>query len=227
MAYGFLQTVDAFNGAAGTALGVSITHAANSSAFVYVNYESDTATATVADTLSNSYTQVGTYLTESGVRRSALFFGNIATGGATTVTVTVSASSATREISVTTYSGLAAAVQSGATATNNQTAPGTGADAVTTGLMTPTAQPAIVFGVCRDLTGTSAVSAGTGFTSRGTLAAQDSGDGETSRIEDLRITATSNVAATFTAGTAGDHFYTLGAIVSEFVVPIMMGQACL
>ena len=216
MAYVFGQTVNSFTAATATTITQAITHTASTRAFVFICFDSDTTTATVADTLGNTYTQVGSYLTEAGSRRMAMFSGIITTGGSTTITATLSVTQPNRGISVTTYSGLDTNVAQ-ASNSGNQTSPGTGADAVTTGNMTPTGQPAILFAIGRDLTGGGALNAGTGFTSQGTQTNWDTNDGETSRIEDKRLTSTSAVAGTFTAAGGTDHIYSFGIVVGELV----------
>ena len=82
-----------------------------------------------------------------------------------------------------------------------QNSPGTGANAITTGNVTPTSQPALLSALCINDTGTTPpASAGTGFTSGTT------GMSSSAVSESMRLTSTSAVAATFTDATNGGGY---------------------
>jgi len=109
-------------------------------------------------------------------------------------------------------SGLkAASYQIGAIAV--QASPGTGTDGVTTGNMTPTEQPACVIGGVINGGGTATPATGTGFTSVGTGWQFGTGT-DLFRAEHQRITSTSALALTATAGTNVRHF-SAAVILSE------------
>ena len=111
-------------------------------------------------------------------------------------------------------SGLkAASYQTGAI--NVQASPGTGTDGVTTGNMTPTEQPACVIGGVANGGSVNTPAAGTGFTSIGT--AWQFGYGtDLFRAEHQRITSTSALPLTMTAGANVRHF-SVAVILSEAV----------
>jgi hypothetical protein len=100
------------------------------------------------------------------------------------------------------------------TSTGNPQAtfPGTGTDAVTSGLLgTLSAQPALVYGVCLTLGSAVPSTAGTNFT-----IATASGWSAFGASEKQRVTALTSIAATFT-NTAGasDHFLTGAFVFTE------------
>lgn len=109
-------------------------------------------------------------------------------------------------------SGLkAASYQIGAIAV--QASPGTGSDGITTGNMTPTEQPACVIGGVANGGSVNTPAAGTGFTSIGT--AWQFGYGtDLFRAEHQRITSTSALPLTMTAGANVRHF-SAAVILSE------------
>ena len=105
----------------------------------------------------------------------------------------------------------AASYQTGAI--NVQASPGTGTDGVTTGNMTPTEQPACVIGGVANGGSVNTPAAGTGFTSIGT--AWQFGYGtDLFRAEHQRITSTSALPLTMTAGANVRHF-SVAVILSE------------
>lgn len=84
-----------------------------------------------------------------------------------------------------------------------QNSPGTGTDALTGGSTgTLAAQPAMILGLSSDFNNTTTPAAGTGFTSIGT--GWTYGGTAGMRVEHKRVTSTSSVSATFTAGTGTD-----------------------
>lgn len=100
------------------------------------------------------------------------------------------------------YSGIATTSPFIVGAHAEQTNTGTGTDAVTTGNINVTSQPAVMIGyMVNTSSGAAGMSAGTGFTSRAANFL-----GWNNILEDKRITATGNVAATATdsAGATSD-----------------------
>lgn len=86
-----------------------------------------------------------------------------------------------------------------------QLTPGTGTDAVTsTATASLTSQPALIVGISTVRFSNTAPAAGTGFTDNGSFIQQGLGTDKV-RVESKRVTATTGVAATFTAGTDITH----------------------
>lgn len=152
-----------------------------------------------------------------GISYAAYECKNVGTTGSTQITVTFIASAGHAGMAGVDVSGLSntAAAQS---AQQGQTNPGTTTNATTSGNVTPASQPAMLFGLSQSIAGIYAtgVSAGTGFTSH-TLTNFPAVNGTGAAVaEDLRLTSTSAVAATFTDsnGTA-DDIVTFGIVVPE------------
>jgi hypothetical protein len=136
-------------------------------------------------------------------------------GGSGTTTATAASAVTNFSIYCAEYSGLDASnpflVAAGM---NKQVNPATSADAITSGLMTPTQQPGMVVGITVPFNSAANIAvAGTGFTSR--TAVWNLGSGALARPEDKRFTDLSNIAATFTVGAATDTFFTVGALFAE------------
>ena len=103
-----------------------------------------------------------------------------------------------RGIALFTINGLDTA-QSTTIVSNQQLSPGTGSDAVTSGLLTPPAQPGGMLGFASDDNATSSgFTHGAGFTSQGVVTEWDA-SGSITLIETIAISSLSALAATFTA----------------------------
>jgi hypothetical protein len=110
------------------------------------------------------------------------------------------------------YSGIATSSPFIVGAHAEQTNPGTGTNAVTTGNINVTSQPAALIGfLINTSSGSAGMSAGTGFTSRAAHFL-----GWNNILEDKRVTATGNTAATSTdtAGAASDSM-SIGVTFAE------------
>lgn len=213
MAYGFLQTVDQFTNGAGTTRTATITYAGGERAKVTLGFAGGASSCTVTDLAGNTYNQVGVYNgLGSGFMAEFEAIGCIA--GATTVTMTTNASCAWRGIGIFTYGSLGATA-SYSSVYNEQATPTTGTDAVTSTNVTPLTQPAMIFAVSIDNTGTAAINAGTGANSRSALPTWNAALGFFSRVEDFRVTATTPVPATFTATSASSHTDTMASVTNE------------
>lgn len=204
MAYAFVQ--QNANDAAASVATITVTltpTAGNLLVFAITGDSADTSSIALSDNLGshNTFTQIGTDLVTTNAQRCAWWFAANCKGGATTFTATFSTSTRFRAIYVAEYSGIATAspLLNGARAENDS--PGTTADAVTSGNANATSQPALVWGFSIDTSGTTTPNAGTGFTSRTNVWSTNTCLG---RPEDKRVTATGNVAATFTATTGTD-----------------------
>lgn len=208
---------DAAASAGSTTITRTATFGAGETIVVHVQCAHGTATCTVADgtntynIVSGATTRETFFATRSGFVFEAV---NVA-AGSPTITVTFSTSVTQRNVS---YVRLANA-NTGAAAQDGegqfQINPTTGTDATTTGNMTPTSQPNGVVGWAMTYVDGSSCTQGTGFTSLGVLTAWNALAGDTSRVEFKRTTSTTDVAATFTVGSASEDVMTLGVVISE------------
>lgn len=126
--------------------------------------------------------------------------------GSVTITETYSAASTFRGIAAKEIGGTSG-YDATAAAKNAQFQqfPTTGTDATTSNATpTLTAQPALLSGWCFDSSGSGTPAAGTGFTSDGT-GWKLGGAADQLRGESKRVTATTGVAATFTAAANSSH----------------------
>lgn len=239
MSYAFVQQADGVvtgsgttvaTGTGGTNFGAGLT-AGNLKAFYCFYTAAASKTITFSDVAGNNnaaHVQVGNFYNATDSQGAVWGYVKNILGGTGTTTATANAavtffSLYCKEISgLDTQSPFMATVAAG----NRQAAPGTGADLVVSGLMTPTNQPGMVDGFSNDFTAAAGIpTAGTGFTSRtgvwlvGSLS---------TRPEDKRITSLANVQATFTALTAGDTYYTMAMLFAEPIVissgPPLMGN---
>lgn len=126
-------------------------------------------------------------------------------GGITSVGVTAWASGTPgeRRVYVSEYSGIATSSPVLTTASQTQSSPGTGTDAVTSGTSTVTlagAPGALIYGFSGSFGSGITMNTGTGFTSRVL------NDGN--RVEDKRVTSDGSQAATYTAASAPATTYT-------------------
>lgn len=220
MAYAFVQQNANDNAAGATTITVTLTPTAGNLLVFAISADSaDTTSIALSDNLAshNTFTQIGTDLVTTNSQRCAWWFAANCKGGATTFTATFSASARFRTIYVAEYSGIATTSPflNGARAENDN--PGTGTDVVSSGVANATSQPALVWGFSIDTSGTTTPNAGTGFTSRTGVWSTATCLG---RPEDKRVTATGNVAATFTATTGTDTHATGVGIFAESVANV-------
>jgi uncharacterized protein DUF4038/collagenase-like protein with putative collagen-binding domain len=226
MAYAFVQQNSADNAASATTITVTLTPTAGNLLVFCVSGDSlDTSSIALSDNLGshNTFTQIGTDLVTANDQRCAWWHAANCKGGATTFTATFSAGTRFRTIYVAEYSGIVTTspLLNGARAENAN--PGTGTDAVSSGVANATSQPALVWGFSIDTSGATTPNAGTGYTSRTGVWSTATCMG---RPEDKRVTATGNVAATFTATTGTDDHATGVGIFSEVVTPIFDTDDC-
>lgn len=217
MAYAFVQQNAADNAATATTITVTLTSTAGNLLVFAISGDSlDTTSIALSDNLGthNTFTQIATDLVATTDQRCAWWFAANCKGGATTFTATFSATTRFRTFYVAEYSGIVTTspLLNGARAENAN--PGTGTDAVSSGNANATSQPALVWGFCIDTNGSTTPTAGTGFTSRTGVWSTATCLG---RPEDKRVTATGNVAATFTATTGTDTHDTGVGIFAEVV----------
>lgn len=134
--------------------------------------------------------------------------------GTANIQATFGGASINRTILVYEFSGLATSDVLLASLFNQQDAPGTGSNAITSGLLgVLSTQPAMIFGISINVSPGNAPTAGTGFTSLDSQVTYD-------RAEYRAVTATDSVAATFTAasGQDGATYLAFGAAFKEAVV---------
>ena len=225
MAYAFVQQVSNSGGSSSvTTLAASAfasSHVTGNS-FVWLARYDGSASAvgvTMADTRGNTYVQVGSRH-DSGLQAGMAwgYVANTVSGAATVVTATWASGITFPGIYIGEYSGLdtAAIFTTGETASNRQASPGTAANAITsTNTPTLAAQPALLWGLSHEWTnGTDTPAAGTGLTSRGTLWGFP-GAGSAARVADLRLTATTAVATTWTAAAGTADFLTVAMVLKE------------
>lgn len=203
MAYGFTAQTNNGSSASGTSITVNFTVGASDTLIVaWVAYSGIVSTTSLSDgthTYNNS--AGGSTVASTLTHRIGSFYVLAPTPGTYTLTVTLGGSRANRRVAVATYSGISAFQTA---LSQGQLAAATSTDAVSTSLMTPTTQPALLTAMSFTASGTATYTQGTGFTSRSSLANWDSIGSFSSLMEDMELTSTSNVAGTFTIGTSKD-----------------------
>jgi hypothetical protein len=200
----------------GTTISCSVTYATGDTGIIFTTYNAiGSGTTTSVSDGTNTYTQVGTELVDTvNDQRVNMFECVNPTPGTYTVTQTIGAAKL--------YRGIAAGVYVGITgsaldyAGNFQAAPGTAANAVTSGNVTPTNAPATIIGITL-AQGTATVTEGAGFKSRGAFTSLDTAFSNTTKIEDKTVATSADVAATFTTSSASINNMTV-ALAYENIV---------
>lgn len=216
MAYSWTSQVSiAASASSGAALNLSVTYAAHDRVQVLITYGSAT---TITETLSdgtNTYSLLGHVNIAADTQTYSIYECKDAAAGTFTLAFTPGSAQAFRGICAANQAGLDNTT-AGQEIGQTQASPGTGANAITSTTLTPASQPGMLMGFGIDDAGSAVtVSAGTGFTTRGTIANWDSGIGDISRVEDIRLTATTAKAATFTASSAPGHTVAFAVFVPE------------
>lgn len=210
----------------GTTAVVTKTFTAGSTAELFIMCGSGATITTPASTPSETWVLVKALNDPvTDAMRSEVWKADNVTGGSTTITETFSGSVinrliAVKEISGTTGYDSAAAANNG----QDQNAPGTGTDAVTSNA-TPslTSQPALFSGWVTDKAfNRAAPVAGTGYTDDGVGGSGLSGL-NTVRSESKRVTATTGQAATFTES-ADSRYFVFVAGYLEPLAPAITAQ---
>lgn len=194
-------------GATSTTIAVTMTSAVTVGNLlaVFVAY-GDTGFISCADNLGNTYTPVDNSGAAFSGDIARTFYAKITSGGTCTVTVTLSPAVGYRQLVVHEVSGVDTTTPNDKHIINKQTAPGTGANAVTSTAQTTTTNGQYIFGAARICNvGTSkSLAQGTGFTSRENIVGGS--DASPLRSEDQIQTTAGSIAATFTGtGIAGDN----------------------
>lgn len=183
---------------------------------IFVTWASSggTTVSSLSDGGTNTYSRVaGPVFDTSGPAAFEIWEAKNTVGGTFTLTATFDGSRSYRGIGVARYSGLdvGASAQS---VSNKQTNAATSTDAVTSTTLTPAAQPGMLCGICFDAYNRT-LTAGTGFTSRGNFSAMASTLAAKVQVEDMAITSTSAVAATFTINNATNRCATFAIYTLE------------
>lgn len=195
------QTAGTFGDAGATTIAQAFSSNVKGGSLIVVAVSWDTAatsTATCSDSRNNTYTNVAT--TTDTVMAQALrtCYAFNASGGPTTVTVTFGASSVSRRISISEYTGVALAAPVDISRTNLATS-NTATDNVTSTAGTTTTAGDLIYGVVMETdNGDTNISPGTGYNERidvtGEMLAED-------RIQ----AATGSIAATWTFNVASRY----------------------
>jgi hypothetical protein len=213
-ASGTTLVLSSWTDATGTAASGNV--AAGSFLGIKVWYEAGNSTVTVTDSAGQTWTEDATVFTNDGGTRSRTFyFNNSASASALTITVTYGTAVINRAAVAFNATGVdPSAYLSG----GHSDVPPT-ASTATDGLSiaaTPSTQPALVVGIARDFPGDAGAPAfGTGFNDFGT--GINLGGTNGARVEWKRVTSTSSLNVTFTAG-FGSHDYSLNYFVLKETV---------
>lgn len=204
MAAAFVQHKESFTASSSTPTLVFTSNVtAGSCIALFIRMPSVTTTITsVSDDFGSTWVVTAAKNTNfpSAGDRGSLAYGYNATGGAKTITVTLSAAVNAR-ITAHEISGcLTTDPIDGTPTLANQTSPGTGTDAVTSGNITTSADGAYIFGTSADENATTTFTAGTNFTIEDT----STGDSTEYRIQ----SSAGSVAATFTSNQVTANYQT-------------------
>jgi hypothetical protein len=206
----FVQVVSSATGS------VTLTVTAGDTLVGFFNPAGGVTVSSVADSQGNTWVVVGSVPTTGAPTVYAAYALNCA-GGSTVVTATGSGGSTVindslvvEESGITSYTG--------ASSNANQSAPGTGTNAITSGTVTTASTSSTMVGLTvNGNNNTDTVSAGTGFTSRGMF--WTAGNNSSVTLEDGAISGAGSYAATFTAvgNSQYENFSTWGLLFSNTV----------
>lgn len=218
MSYGLTQAPAVASGAAAsTTKSYTISPATGATVVLVVTYQNAnsigvTAVKNQSGTDLTYYTPGALHDNSSYAGLTVLVLPNVP-AGITSIQVTVDTSTVLG-LQPFEYSGLWTSASAAGTNSGTPTAT-LATDNLTQGV-TPTQQPAMLWSVAMDITHNSGPNAGTGFTSRALSSPSLSFGTNTYRVEDLRITSTSAVNATFTnVSTSGDQFQVITVVIPE------------
>lgn len=226
MAYAFVQQLENSDGV-GTprstfSLGAFGSNPTAANLFWYVVFYNNGTeqTCALSDTRTNTFTEIGHFFDATdGLGFRWGYAKNLIGSGTDTVLLTFGGNITFPAGYVAEYSGLdtTAPFTSGESAVQFQASPGTGTNALSSG-NTPTlaAQPAVLVGFGYDDAGPNFVTAGTAFTARAGVFTFGGTFGADQGIpEDRRLTATTAVAANFTASAGTGFYFTIAAVFKE------------
>lgn len=211
MVYSVLNFVEDDYNDGGAGIGAvtapTFTVTAGSCLLAWVRHDGSDTTVSLNDTVGSNDTWTQITAISSGNYRFKCYRLYNAASGSMSLTATFGVNINYPAIGVVELSGIATSSAVVGFSGNSQTNPGTSTDGVTSGSTgTLTSQPAGVFAMTINGQGATAVSAGTGYTSQDSYRAWDYGTGTLfGRFEHKRVTATTAVDATFTAGSDTNH----------------------
>lgn len=210
MAFTFISSVgnDATASAGTIATAAGVVQVAGNLVCVWVGYDGAATTVSVADG-DGTYAEVGSEITNSNYR-VRMFWKIVGTNGTRTITATFGANRGFRGIATHVSSGARTPTPLDVQNAQAQTAPGTGANGVTTGTATNTFQPAQIIGLGFSYNGFQ-INAGTSMTSRNnSLWANITGAANATMVADRAVTSLAAWAATWTATNNSLHFAKMG-----------------
>lgn len=175
---------------------------------IYANH----GISSVADSLAQTFSSA-VNVTDGATFSIATFYVPNSAAGADTVTVTFAGTIAYASLQCAEYSGVATSSPLDQAVSQNQTDPGTGTDAVTSGNVTTTTDGQLIVGWSTALVvGAGTLTAGTGYTGR-TNVFNDT------LHEDRVQTTAGSIAATFTSNSATSDFVTQIATFKAAAAP--------
>lgn len=188
------------------AFGSNVTAGSLLTCHIYANH----GISSVADSLTQTFTSAVTVTDGATFSLATFYFPNSA-AGADTVTVTFAGAVTYASLQCAEYSGVAAVSPLDQSTSNNQTTPGTGSNAITSGNVTTTTNGQLIVGWTTAFTvGVGTVSAGTGYTGRTNVF------GDTI-FEDQVQSSAGAIAATFTTTSATSNYVT---ILTTYKAPV-------
>ena len=210
-----VQSPTAVTGSSGTTLAIAYGSNVTAGNLLVCHIYANHGISGVADSRSQTFTSA-VNVTDGATYSLATFYYANTTGGADTVTVTFAGAITYASLQCSEYSGVATSSPLDKFASNSQTTPGTGANAVTSGSVTTTTDGQLIVGWSTALTvGAGTTSAGTGFTGRTNVF------GDT-LCEDQVQTSAGAIAATFTSTSATSNFITL---ITTYKAPAATGPS--
>lgn len=212
--FALLQQVENSQVTATNSIPVSLTHVAGNT-IIIINRMNPGLTSTITDTIGNSYALAG----HAGIASFGLFLHYCQNSLPGANTITGHTSGTTDEaIAVYEYSGLVTGGGPLGSSFNTQNGPGNGTDIVTSGAITVSSVPALLFAFAADFTGSGGLMPpnGTGFTPRGAVW---SNYNSAAQGEDIRILSPSTPAGTFTLPSRGGDVYGAAAIAFQELLP--------
>lgn len=192
-----------------TTVAVTRTVGAGNALIVWTTWGDTSGTVTCADNNGGSYTASADSPADATDSQSMkAFYALNHNAGSTTVTVTFSPAKSFRGIVVLEVSG--AALHAGNKGA--YVSAGSGTDGISTGNITPTSQPGVLFALCFGAHDLDLATAGTGATSIDTAWPGFGGSGDAAQLSKKTISSLSAVAGTFTPS-SGTHAYLVQAVI--------------
>lgn len=210
MAYAFIQQVQVEGTGAVGSINVTLTPTAGNHLVVVAYSASGPSTSITISDGVNTYNTLAS--NTNAANYGAIYDAQNVAGGSTTITATTVGGGYMRGLYVREDSGLAGGYITGTGVAALQAAPGTGANAVTTGAITINTVPCALIGFSIATSGASNNPlVGTGFTGRTAVWTTANG----SLPEDERLTVSSSPAATWTAQSGGLTYLSFAAAFAE------------